>query len=355
MGGAERTVASLAQGLDKKRFNPIICCLNEKGSLAEGLEKVGIDVIALNKRGKFDFSVVNRLADIMKVHSVQIVHTHLWGANLWGRIAAKKAKVPVVIAHEHGIELYRGFVHALCDKFLYQNTSALLFVSEASQKLFLSKVKVNPAKCRVIYNGVDTTRFRLLPRTKAKDLTLVSVGRMVKEKGFEYLLKAMVAVGTSRPRATLTLVGDGPQYTRLTQIKDALNLNGRVVFLGTQDTISEILSQADIFVLPSIKEAVPLSILEAMASGLPVIATDVGGVKEVVIHNQTGIIVQPKQPQELAHAILTLMNNETKRKSMAAQGRLRIERYFSQEKFLDTVEKLYEELLHQTHPTAGER
>jgi len=353
-GGAERCVVNLAKGLDKTKYNPIVCCLNAKGELAQELEKEGILVIALNKRGKFDFSVVRKLVEIMQVNHIQVAHTHLWGANFWGRLAAKKAGVPVVIAHEHGIEQWRGRFHSYLDKVLYKNTDRVVFVSEASRNLFLSMVKVGPEKCRVVYNGVDVARSQVTGHRsqvrkslglKDDDFIITSIGRLVKEKGHEYSLGALKLVLEKRPNTKALIVGDGQRMEELRSLKEKLGLNGSVNFLGKRDDIQDILSATDIFVLASTKEAMPLSILEAMASAKTVIATDVGGNRELVVNEKTGLLVPAKNSRALAEAILRVMDNLELAEQMAANGQKQVRESFSTDRWIKNIESLYREVL----------
>jgi len=355
-GGAERCVVNLAKGLDKAKYNPMVCCLNAKGELAQELEKEGILVIALNKRGKFDFSVVRKLVEIMQVNHIQVVHTHLWGANFWGRLAAKKASVPVVIAHEHGIEQWRGRLHSYLDKVLYKNTDRVVFVSEASRNLFLSMVKVGPEKCRVVYNGIDVDKFVRsteygVPKVKfgikENDFVITSVGRLVREKGHEYLLEAIKLISEKRPNLKVLIVGDGSRMEELKSLKESLGLNGSVNFLGKRDDIQDILSATDIFVLASAKEAMPLSILEAMASARPVVATKVGGIGEAVIDEKTGLLVSSGNSRELADAILKLMENPSYAQQLAAAGRRHVEEKFSLNNWISSIESLYAQALEE--------
>lgn len=356
LGGAERVVINLAKGLDKSKFNPIVCCLNDKGAFAHELEAEGIEVIALHKRGKFDFSILHSLFSIFKQRGIHIAHTHLWGANFWGRIAAKRACVPVIIAHEHGIEAWRNAAHALFDKILYRHTDRVILVSQASQKLFLSKIKSDSFKCRVIYNGVDTEKFngyinpveaRMRLGLSQEDYAIASIGRLVTEKGHEYLFEAIKLMILKYPSLKVLVAGDGPEKQRLIHKVKHLGVQKNIIFLGARNDIAEILSASDLFVLSSTKEAFPISILEAMAVGRPVVATDVGGVSELISNEKTGFVVPPRNSQALADAIAKLVNNKNAAAEMAEAGKRRIKESFTLRQWLGNIENLYTDLLNE--------
>lgn len=155
LGGAERVVINLAKGLDKTKFNPLICCLNDKGIFAQELEKEGIKVLELKKTWKFDFTVIKKLTAIIKENRIDIVHTHLWGANFWGRIAAQKAGVPVIVATEHNSDTWKTHLHFMLDRFLARKTDKIIAVSNSVKEFYVSK-GIRAEKIEIIYNGIET-------------------------------------------------------------------------------------------------------------------------------------------------------------------------------------------------------
>lgn len=154
MGGAEQVVISLAKGLDKSRFRPFVCCLNDEGSFAEELKKDGIEVFAIKKSRGLDFSVVPKLVKIIRENDIQVVHTHLWGANFWGRFAAGAAGVPVVVT-EHNVDVWKSWFHFLIDRYLFVKTACFIAVSETVRTFYSQKLGTGKDKIRVVYNGIN--------------------------------------------------------------------------------------------------------------------------------------------------------------------------------------------------------
>ena len=176
IGGAERVVVNLAKGLDKSKFVPLVCCLNEKGALAQELEKEGVRVIALHKQRRIDVSVIKKLVEIIRENHIDIVHTHLWGANFCGRIAARKAKVPVIIATEHNSDIWKTRTYFMLDWWLSLITHKIIAVSE-SVKAFYVQHGIDPKKIEVIYNGIETGTVSLKSQGQSPQLLSDSLVR----------------------------------------------------------------------------------------------------------------------------------------------------------------------------------
>ncbi|MDP3789080.1 MAG: glycosyltransferase, partial [Candidatus Omnitrophota bacterium] len=157
LGGAERVVINLAKGLDRTKFNPMVCCLNAKGQFACELENAGIAVIALHKRGPFDIGVIGKLVSVIKKHEIDIMNTHLFGANFWGRIAANIAAIPV-IATEHNVDVWKTKFHFALDRLLARKTNKIIAVSNTVKEFYADR-GIRPDKIRVIYNGIEVSGF----------------------------------------------------------------------------------------------------------------------------------------------------------------------------------------------------
>ncbi|MEW5818233.1 MAG: glycosyltransferase, partial [Spirochaetota bacterium] len=168
------------------------------------------------------------------------------------------------------------------------------------------------------------------------------VARLHSDKGVEDLVRAAAALELSRINFRIILAGDGPERSRLEQLAERLGVRSRLLFLGFRNDIDSLLQTFDLFVLPSREEGLPMSVLEAMSFGIPVVATRVGGVPEIVLHNQTGILVPDHSPRELARAISTLIQNPVLARKLGEAGRLRVQNHFSFRKTVEQIERLYE-------------
>ncbi len=217
LGGAEQVVMRLSAGLDRARAVPMIVCLNEPGPFASQAAAAGIDVVALHKRGPFDARVLFRLARLMRQRQIDVVHTHLWGANLWGRIAARVAGVPTVIATEHNVDTWKRPHHLLIDRILARWTTQLIAVSREVRHFYESH-GVGLGRWRVIYNGVATTEAPSRQRGAAYAALGIGphepvvgwVGRLVPSKAPMVFLEAIAAVSREVPSLKALVVGEGP-------------------------------------------------------------------------------------------------------------------------------------------------
>lgn len=351
LGGAERVVINLALGLDKNRFKLLVCCLNDKGVFAEELEKAGIEVIPLHKKGKWDITVVGKLAGIIRRKKIDIVHTHLWGANFWGRLAAVLCRVPVIIATEHNEDVWKPRVFLLADKALAYVTDKIVAVSQSVRGFYVQQAGIRAEKIQVIYNGVDVgeppTANRDIRKSiglSSDDTVLAIIGRLVEQKGHKYLFEALRQLN-GKYNIKLLVVGDGPLRVGAglapARNAGARQVSERIIFLGLRKDVREILGVTDILVMPSTREGLSIVALEAMAQGVPIVATMVGGNSELIINGETGLLVRPKDAQELKKALIELLENKETRARMSANAQLRVREKFSLDAMIEATERLY--------------
>lgn len=352
LGGAEQVVIRLATGLDRRRFTPIICCLNDVGAFAHQAQRRGIEVIALSKQRRYDLLMLWKLARLMRQRRVAIVHTHLWGANCWGRLAAWMAGVPVIIAHEHGMQPWRGRLHFFIDRLLMRLTDRVLFASEQVRQDYVARVCSHADRCQVIPNGVASVtemanRHAMRQRLgwSEQDRIILSVGRLAPEKGYRDLLDAFATVLRCVPEARLVIIGDGAQRQELAVLHNRCGLNGHVKFLGRLDEVGPWFAVADLYVQPSHREGLPLAMLEAMAAGLPVVVTRVGDAAHVVETGGGGIVVPPQDPARLAQALAQLLQDPQRRSRLAIAAQATVQQLYSIEQMLDRVQGVYKEEL----------
>lgn len=353
LGGAERVAVDLAKGLNNRMFKPKVCCLNDKGRYASLLERRGIRVFALRKRPKFDLSLIPRLVRLIKEERIDLIHSHLFGANLWGRIAAHLAGIPIVCT-EHGMDAWRTPFHLTLDRLLAPISKRVVFVSQAVKKFYQSKHISLNGKSRVIYNGIDLTHFG-----KSSDLSSIRlglglagtqkvigiVGRLVPEKAHDDFIRAIQLLAQKRDDVVGLIVGHGELLEPLAkQVKDA-GLERHVIFTGHRDDLAQLYQAMDVFVLCSEREGFPLVALEAMASQVPVVATAVGGIGELLKDHETGLLVPPRNPEALAGAISTVLENGDLREKLVNNAYQEVRTYFGTEQMVQNYESLYQEVL----------
>jgi glycosyltransferase involved in cell wall biosynthesis len=354
LGGAEQIVISLAKGLDRNRFRPYVACLNDEGRFAEELTREGIEVFSLNKARGLDWSVVPKLVRIIRENNVNVVHAHLWGGNFWGRLAARAAKVPVVIT-EHGVDVWKTPFRFLIDRWLFRRTDCFIAVSEAVRSFYAHKLGVAKERISVVYNGVETGRpgekAALRPASALREefgiregeRVIVSIGRLVPLKGIAFLLEALARFDGN---VKVLIVGDGPSSETLKAQAARLRLGDKVIFTGFRRDIPEILSIADLLVLTSSREGLPMNILEAMAAGVVVLATRVGGIPELLQDEVNGFLVEYGDVEGLKNKLEAVLSRSDLVRVRESAKRL-VEEKFSLKNMVMEHERIYS-LLHKS-------
>lgn len=354
LGGAERVVVDLANHLDRKRFRLIVCCLNEPGEFAGTLKK-DVPLYAIRKRPFIDVSVIPKLVRIMRTEKVDVLHAHLWGANFWGRIAAVLAGVPVRIVTEHNEDVWKNRFHFFCDRVLSWKTDCFVAVSGAVAEFYRKRAGVPSCKIHIIHNGIEVGRFRSHQDVSIKrrelgipeDCFLFSIiGRIEPQKGHRFMLQAMARVKARYPKIALLVVGEGSRKSELEQESRKEVLDIPVLFSGIRQDVPEILNCVDALVLPSTREGFPIILLEAMAAGKPIIASNVGGVSECIgSEEEGGILVPPGDVKALTETMRRVLEDRTLCERLAKKSRQRVKDLFPVEIMIAKTEKLYLDLL----------
>lgn len=358
VGGAERVIARTVTRLDKNRYETIVCCLWMGGAVADEMEKASARVINLDAKNKLDFRILFRLHRLLKEHKTDILHSFLFHANMLGRIVGRLAGVPVILSSERTMRM-EGKHRLLLNRLTASLADKILTVSEAVREFAVAKIGITPDRLVTIYNGVDLSEFSQSLNSEgieeakqelgidSSHAVVGTVGHLEEEKGCEYLLQAAAQVSAPDGKVTFLLVGDGSQRAKLENLAEDLSISSSVMFTGYRSDIPRILSIMDVFVLPSLYEGLPNALLEAMAASRPVVATQVGGIPEVVADGETGILVPRGDSGALARAICVLLEDRERAREMGIAGRKQVERLFSVETMVAKTEALYEKLIRE--------
>jgi glycosyltransferase involved in cell wall biosynthesis len=371
MGGAERLILSLATEVNRDRFDVIPCAWGQVGPLEKELRAAGVPyrVLGLQRRSiltgplfLLDLRrIVAALTDIMRELAIDIVHTHLTPPTLLGILATRHQYSPRLCATVHSVMLYkqrgnlspREWLIRAGIRTVFPQADRIIAVSEAVAHAAHRQAGLPKEKIAVIPNGIDPNRFRF--ETSRHELRqrldlpserplVIAVGRLDRPKGYPHLLAAMAAMPREERPLTL-IVGDGPERYALEARAKAFDLAHDVQFLGIRHDVPALLAAADVFVLPSLWEGLPLVLLEAMAAQLPSIVTAVGENPKVIEDEKSGILVPPADEPALVAALLRLLRNPWQREQMGQAARERFERYFSLRRFVEAHERLYEEMM----------
>lgn len=341
IGGAERLLLGILRNLDPNEFDSIVCCIQDRGELADEVEALGIPVIVLElmRKGGHDRQVVPALRRIMREHRIDLIHTHLYHANLYGRLAARKEGIPA-IASVHNTYKKRKWYRHLINRWLAGKTFVVTAGSEDVEKDLLTVDRLSPKKVVRLPNSIDLSRVETsLSVTEAKarfgftdnEVVIGTVGRVEEQKGHVFLLEAFAQLRRRADgnRLKLLLVGDGRLLPELKETAARLGISDAVCFPGNIAKLAEVYQAIDLFTMPSLWEGLSLAMLEAMAAGLPMVATEVGGARDVLGNNQWGLLVPPHDAAALASAIDSLLDDPDTAARLAAAGKARVHANYS--------------------------
>jgi glycosyltransferase involved in cell wall biosynthesis len=348
-GGAETFVRRMAPRLVAYGFNLRVITLVGGGSLVEEIREDGVPVFELGLRNKYDYSIINKLSKLWESDPPEIIHTHLFHAGILGRVVARMHHVPVIIVHQHGLEKRRSPIRVFLDRMTSPFVTKYAATCQAVAKEMTRREGISQSKIEIIYNGIfpiDTSIVSPPLEWPVKNSAKVigCVGRLAPEKGQAILIQALASYETKGEKPHVLLIGDGSYRQELQNKVTSLHLNPYVHFCGIQKNIFEWLPFFDLFVLPSSWEGISLALLEAMACGLAVVATNVGGTPEVVKNGESGLLIPPNDPNALESAIRTLVENPGLCQKMGEAGRDRVRTEFTIEKTRDHFINFYNHL-----------
>ena len=312
--------------------------LGKRGTLADAIEATGVPVTPLDDAGGFRLGLWRRLARLFRQEAFDVVHTHDDRPLLYGMPAAWWAGIKTrVHTHHHGKLAHINWRQRFLIRRAARFAKHFVCVSEDSAQYMINQ-GVPEARVRTIWNGIDLTRFP--DHGPCENGPIVTVARLSPEKDIATLLHAARNVIAASPGVRFEIAGDGPCREDLSRLVQELNLGDHVSFLGEVRDIPALLARARLFVLPSLSEGISLTLLEAMSSGLPVVATRVGGTPEVVSNRITGLLVPAGDPIAMAQAIVTALDN-LRGRVMGVAGRMRVEEDFDIRKMTAQYEGLY--------------
>ena len=386
--GAEKQLTLLATGLPKDKFDVKVALLTRGGPYMQRLLDAGISVELIGKNGRFSFRAYRKLKGVIKRYKPDVVHTWLFAANAYGRLAAFACKVPVVICGERCVDLWKGFSHWCVDKYLEPRTDVYAVNSQGVVDFYIQR-GIPAEKFVVIPNAVELPRddSRLFTKQKLLEELNLPQNGVVESIGKQAIFEKIAIADSSRnpsfpwiiglvarlwPQKRirdalwaadqlkfsllpfyLFIIGDGPEKESLLRFRDDLQLNDRVFFLGERDDVSRLIPCFDLLWNCSEYEGQSNSILEALSFGVPVIASDIPGNRELITSGENGLLIsdfdgdETRRKTALSRETIRLLRPENRDllKSWGEAGKTRIKRDFSVEKMIESHVELYERLL----------
>jgi glycosyltransferase involved in cell wall biosynthesis len=362
ISGSENHLIDLLSNLDRKRFEPTFLGLVEPGNPVKDYFDILDSRLVSNEKivikSNLDVSCLREIKRYIKDGDFDIVHTHLIHGDIYGTMAARLAHAPHIISSKHGYDNYENTsafykINGLLSPFVER----VITISNALQEKVNKSDMIPKSKMITVHYGLDWKEY--LKKSKVNEKTIraelnlrdnhfnfASVGRLVDVKGYPFLIEAVKKLKLEGYNDfTVLIIGDGPLKDDLLNLSVEMGVGGEVRFLGRREDVSSILSISDAFVLPTLGEGFGLVILEAMAHRLPVISTTTMAIPEIVVEGETGLLVDPKSVDELAHAMKSFIDDRELAKKMGEAGLLRLKEYFTIPEMVRKTEEIYMEVL----------
>lgn len=348
--GGEVQILNLCKGLRLRGYNCLIACPKDSVLLARAVkENFSVEKLSLNRF--FGISCLFKLIKIIKKNNIDIVHAHSYNVYFLGALATKLTGNKTFI-----LTRYMDFVLNRINKIFLNKTASKIIALSKSVYSSLIASGINPSKVITIYGSINLEEFTLKNISKdeqsdrlAKNYTVATLANLCERKGIRFLIDAAKDLVKDYPGIKFLIAGKGPEKEKLKLYADDLDLSDNVIFTGFKEDIKDFLLPIDIFVLPSLREALGVAILEAMALEKPVIAAKVGGIPEIIVDGVTGFIVPTKDSKALVKKIDYLLKNPEKARTMGKEGRRRIEERFNNKETILKHDNLYRQVYDNTY------
>ncbi|MFW6123726.1 MAG: glycosyltransferase family 4 protein [Acidobacteriota bacterium] len=358
LGGGQKNLLSLIDYLDKDKFDVSVCS-NPQGCLVDEVRRRGASHYPVPMPKRFQKKSIKEIETVLRKNKFDIIHTHGGVAGFYGRWAARKLVRLAVVHTLHGIHylnyknVFIKYVYVFLEKIFSRFTDAVIFVSRADKKKG-RKFKLAPTeKMKLIENGIDFQWLESQSMNQNKEHkmrkgpVIGTVARLHRQKNIPLLIKAGAKMRERCSGLKILVVGDGPLQKKLKRLNKKLGTTDMIHFLGERKDIPSLISGMDVFVLPSLWEGLPYVLLEAASFKKPVVGTDVDGIREMIKNEKTGILVSPKNPKELAEAVLRLLKNREEAEKMGEDFYRSMREKYSLSSMVHKAEELYISLDYQ--------
>jgi glycosyltransferase involved in cell wall biosynthesis len=351
IGGLQRVVATLCHTIDPSLFQVSVLCLRGLGPFANDIAQRGTKVQIVRQTKGSDYLCFLKVAQALRAAEIEVIHTHNTQPFLDGTMAALLSRVRTIVHTDHAREFPDKWRYMKAERILSHFAYRVVGVSEHTSANLHRYEKIPRTKIETIPNGIDPSPFEgsIDRAAKLRELGIpegVSVigiaARLTPQKGITYLLKALPEIIRRFPKTVLVIAGEGPLELELRAEAERLAIAPNVLFVGRRLDMPHLLRSFDLYVMPSLWEGLPMVLLEAMAAGCPIVATDVGGVATAVEHGVNGILVPPRDPRSLASAIVRLLEDPLRREHFAREGKRMFHSRFTADIMTRRYEQLYQ-------------
>jgi len=355
VGGVENQLRLVCTHYDRGRLTPLVCSIRGKGKIGQEVERAGAEVIALGREDVhgFDPSFVLQICRILKQRGIHILRTHQYEAGFYGRLAALMARTPIVIPSFHNVYQRRKRHRERINRLLAHFSDRIVAVSECVKSEILRYDRIPAEKVLVIHNGIDPAEFQGSVREEevksalglaSPSRILGTIGRMKTQKGQAFLLEAFAGLRRRMDDLRLLIVGEGPLRADLQKQAEDLRVAPEVCFAGARRDIYPLLSIMDLFVFPSLWEGMPTTIVEAMAAGRAVVASDIPPVREIIPSPDVGALVPPGDARSLEHALEQILEDKARGQKMGKLAREYATCTFHIQKVVSQYQDLFAEI-----------
>jgi glycosyltransferase involved in cell wall biosynthesis len=358
-GGAEHLTMQIAERLDPARFESMVCAtrfsapeqeMQTVTEAAEALERAGVRFLGLNRRTRAHVLAWRPLVSLLRRERVDVIHAHKFGSNIWGVVFGRLCGVPVVVTHEHGWS-FEGRAKTIIDRELIaRGSNAFVAVSREDRRRMIELERIKPEDAVFIANGIPP-----LPPPSGRDvraelgiapgdLVVTTVGFLRQPKAMDVLIEAAALLAPRFPHLRVLIVGEGADRPLYEALIEKLGVGENVKLLGLRSDVPDLLAETDVAVLSTNSEGSPLSVMEYMDAGLPVVGTRVGGIPDLIDDGVEGLLVEPRDPDGLATGIARLLDDPEEARRMGERGRERRRREFDIDVMVRNLENLYLDL-----------
>ncbi len=355
-GGAAAVVDNIIRGVSGSEFKHHVCCLDAVGKLGTEYTKRGLLVVCVGRSPGVDLGVTRKICKVIKENNINIIHAHQYTAYFYSLMSSfLMNKRPKLVYTEHGRhypEVFR-WKRAVINQVLHHFTHSFVAVSEAVKESLVKYEKLPAKKIKIVLNGIDMGEFSSKKRPGLSkelglmdgDLVVATMSRLIEAKNHQMLIKAFPSVLEKVPNAKLMIVGDGEYRTELESLALECKIGTRVVFTGLRDDIKDILAFVDVLSLMSFYEGTSMTLLEGMAAGLPIVASNISGNKYLVDDNVSGFLIPLDEPGLLSECLVRLLMDKNIRSKMGREGKKNLSERFSREKMSMKYAEIYTNLL----------